>query len=146
MLGVLRIPVLSSSASIHIPHFIVLGRWESSTLIGMLFAFGWSPCIGPILGSILLYASLSSTALQGAFLLGIFSLGLGLPFLLTAFFLQKASMILNHLSTLVRVLSIVGGVGLLFTGTLMILGEMALITSWGLNFFDVLYRPLLQYM
>jgi cytochrome c-type biogenesis protein len=146
MLGLVRIPALSSSVSVRIPHFITLGRWESSTLIGALFAFGWSPCIGPILGTILLYASVSATAWQGAFLLSIFSLGLGLPFILTAFFLQKASMVLNRLSLFVKILSIVGGTGLLLTGVLMLVGDMGLITSWGLNFFDILYKPLLPYM
>jgi len=146
MLGVMRIPALSSSRNVRLPHFIVLGRWESSLLIGMLFAFGWSPCIGPILGTILLYASTSSTTLQGAFLLGIFSIGLAVPFMLTAFFLERASVVLSHLTLVVKVLSIVGGIGLLVTGALMVLGDMALITSWGLSFFNYLYTPLLQYM
>ncbi|MDE1925448.1 MAG: sulfite exporter TauE/SafE family protein [Patescibacteria group bacterium] len=146
MLGLVRIPALSSSASIRIPHFVVLGRWESSLLIGTLFAFGWSPCIGPILGTILLYASTSATGAQGALLLGIFSAGLGLPFLLTAFFLQKASMVLGRLSLFVKILSIAGGAGLLVTGALMLAGDMGLITSWGLSFFDALYRPLLMHM
>lgn len=146
MLGLVRIPALSSSASVRLPHFIVLGRWESSVLIGMLFAFGWSPCIGPILGTILLYASTSSTAAQGALLLAVFSLGLGIPFLVTAFFLQKVTSLLHHLTMLVRVVSIVGGVGLLAAGLLMTLGDMAPLTSWALQYFDPLYRPLLPYM
>lgn len=146
MLGVVRIPALSSSASVRLPHFIVLGRWESSVLIGGLFAFGWSPCIGPILGTILLYASTSATAPQGALLLAVFSLGLGIPFVITAFFLQKVTLLLRHLTILVRILSIVGGVGLLIVGVLMLLGDMAPVTAWGLHYFDWLYRPLLPLM
>lgn len=146
MLGLVRIPALSSSASVRLPHFIVLGRWESSLLIGILFAFGWSPCIGPILGTILLYASTSSTAAQGALLLAVFSLGLGIPFLLTAFFLDKAAKLLGHLTLFVKILSIVGGVGLLAAGMLMVLGEMATVTAWSLQFFDWFYTPLLNYM
>jgi cytochrome c-type biogenesis protein len=149
MLGVVRIPALSSSASIRIPHFIVLGRWESSLLVGMLFAFGWSPCIGPILGSVLtisLLASSPTAVFQGALLLAVFSLGLGIPFLITAFFLQKVTSLLGHLTTLVTVLSVVGGTGLLVVGVLMLLGDMAPITAWSLQFFDSLYQPLLKYM
>lgn len=146
MLGVVRIPALSSSASLRLPHFIVLGRWESSLLIGMLFAFGWSPCIGPILGTILLYASASSTTAQGAFLLAVFSLGLAVPFMATAFFLEKASALMTHLTLVVKILSIIGGVGLVVVGSLMVLDQMGYITSFGLQFFDSIYTPLLQYM
>src|SRR5665213_2848 len=78
------IPFFSVERRIPIPPFLKVGRWESALLIGILFALGWSPCIGPILGSILLFASVSSTMLQGAVLLGIFSLGFGIPFLLVA--------------------------------------------------------------
>jgi len=146
MLGIMRIPVLSSSSNMRLPNFIVLGRWESSFLIGVLFAFGWSPCIGPILGTILLYASTSSTTVQGGILLAVFSLGLGIPFIITAFFLERVSRLLSHLTLLVKFLSIVGGIGLVVVGGLMVFGEMAYITSWGLEFFNWLYTPLLQYM
>lgn len=149
MLGVVRIPALSSSASVRIPHFVALGRWESSLFIGMLFAFGWSPCVGPILGTVLtisLLATSPSAVFEGAFLLGVFSLGLAVPFLLTAFFLQKASSVLSRLTLLIKILSIVGGVGLLATGLLLLAGDMGLITAWGLNFFNALYAPLLTHM
>jgi hypothetical protein len=54
--------------------------------------------------------------------------------------------VLSHLTLVVRILSLVGGVGLLLTGVLMVLGDMSLLTSWGLSFFDTIYRPLLPYM
>jgi cytochrome c-type biogenesis protein len=149
MLGALRIPVLSATASIPLPRFIKLGRWESSLLIGMLFACGWTPCIGPILGSILtisLLASDPSVLFEGALLLGVFSLGLAVPFMLTAFFLDRASVALSHLTLLVKFLSLVGGISLFTIGALMVFGELGTFSAWGLQFFNQLYEPLLKYM
>ena len=149
MLGVVRIPALSSSASVKLPHFIMLGRWESSLFVGALFAFGWSPCVGPILGAVLTIPLLSpgtNGVAQGAFFLTIFSIGLGLPFIVTAFFLQKISMLLSRLTVFIKILSLIGGASLLITGVLLLLGDMGLITAWGLQFFNALYKPLLPYM
>ena len=147
MLGVVRVSVLANEKRFHIPHFLALGRPESSLLIGVLFALGWSPCVGPILGTILLFASTSATALQGALLLGIFSLGLGLPFVATALLLDQASSLFARHSRLAHVLSIGGGVVLVGVGVLMLLGQMALLVSWGYSFFDFLgYNKLLNYL
>jgi cytochrome c-type biogenesis protein len=147
MLGLVRVPVLSQTKSFHIPHFLTLGRWESSLLIGMLFVLGWSPCIGPILGSILLIASTNGTAAQGALLLGVFSLGLGLPFLLTALLLNRIGDAFTRYSSALRVLDIIGGIVLLAIGALMLLGQMGLLISAGYGLFDSLhYSALLNYM
>ena len=56
-------------------------------IVGMGFAFGWTPCIGPILGSILALASLETTLFQGVMLLLVYSIGLGVPFVLAGYFL-----------------------------------------------------------
>lgn len=146
MLGVLHTSLVREW-HIRIPSFLILGRWESSALIGTLFALGWSPCIGPILGTILLIASSEAAALQGALLLGIFSLGLALPFILTALLLAEATLFLQRISGLVRVLSMLGGLFLLALGTLMLLGKMGLLVGWGYNLFDFIgYERLLQYL
>ena len=60
-----------------------------SLLIGIGFGFGWSPCIGPILGSVLALASLETTLMKGVFLLIIYSIGLAIPFILSEFTLQS---------------------------------------------------------
>ncbi len=147
MLGVVHIPALSRERRFHLPHFLALGRPESSVLIGVLFALGWSPCIGPILGTVLLFASTQATALQGALLLGIFSLGLGLPFIATALLLEQASSLFARQSRLTQILSLVGGVVLVLLGLLMLAGQMALLVSWGYGFFDFLgYNKLLDYL
>ena len=145
MLGI-RIPFLSGQKNISVPKWLSVGSPFSSFLIGALFALGWSPCIGPILGTILLFASSSSTALQGAILLGIFSIGLGLPFMLTALVIDKAQTAFETWGRFTHTLSVVGGLILIALGVLMFLGRMDLLLSWGFEFFDYLYEPLLEYM
>ena len=146
MLGVVRIPVLSSEKRLAIPHFLTIGKVQSSALIGALFALGWSPCIGPILGTILLFASTSATAGQGALLLAVFSLGLGLPFIATALLLNEAGTMIQRYSRFISALSIIGGVILLLLGILMLLGDMGLLVQWGFSTLNGPYNQLLQYM
>ncbi len=146
MLGLFRIPFLGAERHIRIPKFLTLGHPQSSFLIGVLFAVGWSPCIGPILGTILLFASTSATALQGALLLAVFSAGLGLPFLLTALLITRVQGIFVKLTAVAQVLSFAGGLLLIFLGILMLSGNMGLLIQWGLSIFDGPYSLLLQYM
>lgn len=146
MLGALRLPGLSSDHHIRLPKFLTIGRWESSLLIGGFFALGWSPCIGPILGTILFLASGSATALSGAFLLGVFSLGLGLPFLLTAVLMEGGQNMFGKWATTSKILSYAGGAALIIIGTLMLSGQMGLLIEWGFKFLDGPYNQLLKYM
>ena len=146
VLGVVRIPALQAERRFQLPHFLTIGRFESSLLIGALFAIGWSPCIGPILGSILLLASGSTTALQGAFLLAVFSLGLGIPFMLTAFLLDKIGNAFAKWGWITEFFSVLGGVLLLLIGILMLFGDMGLLVQWGFGFLNGPYSKLLQYM
>lgn len=146
MLNVLRLPGLSAEHRFKLPAFLSIGRWQSSALIGALFAFGWSPCIGPILGTILFLAAGSATALQGAFLLGIFSLGLGIPFLLTALLMETGQNMFGKWATTSKILSCIGGVVLVVLGVLMLTGNMALLVSWGFGVFEGPYNQLLNYM
>jgi cytochrome c-type biogenesis protein len=130
-----------------LPKFLVIGRPESSALIGILFALGWSPCIGPILGTILLFASTSATALGGAFLLAVFSLGLGVPFLLCAAFIGRISSMVSKWARVSLVLSRVGAIVMLALGVLMITGTMGFLVSWGFSVFDFFgYERLLNFL
>jgi len=147
MLGLLRLPGLSAERHIPLPRFVAVGNPSSSAFIGALFALGWSPCIGPILGTILLIASASATAAQGALLLAVFSLGLAVPFLLVALLLSRAEGATAKLGGAARVLSLIGGVFLVVLGILMLLGQTGLLVSWGyggLHF--VGYDRLLDYL
>ncbi len=130
-----------------IPRGLSVGRPESSFIIGALFALGWSPCIGPLLGTVLLLASVSTTAAAGAFLLGVFSLGLAMPFLLTALLLERAGIVLSRWSRGVEILSMLGGVVLIVLGVLMLMGDMGYLASWGYTILGGLgYERLLNYL
>lgn len=147
MLGWLRLPGLRGEHHIRLPKFLAVGHPQSSFLIGALFALGWSPCIGPILGTVLLVASASSTALAGAVLLAAFSFGLGVPFILTAVFLERLHTAFAEWGAFVSALSVVGGSVLLLLGALMLLGDMGLLVEWGYRLFSGLgYERLLEHL
>jgi cytochrome c-type biogenesis protein len=147
MLGVLRLPILGGEHHIKLPKFLTIGRWESSILIGALFALGWSPCIGPVLGSVLFIASASATALKGAVLLGFFSLGLGLPFIVSAIFMEQVSTWFSRSGKLAQIFSVIGGLLLVGIGTLMALGDLGLLVTWGFGIFDFAgYQGLLEHL
>lgn len=147
MLGVFNIPLLSREGHIRLPRWLSLGYPHSSFLIGALFALGWSPCIGPILGTILFLASASATALMGATLLAIFSLGLALPFLVCAWLIAQADTLVARMGRLTRVLSVLGGLVLIALGILMLTNTMGLLITWGFGIFDSAgYEQLLRYL
>lgn len=147
MLGVLKLPVLMNEKRIKIPHFITIGRPESSFLIGALFALGWTPCIGPILGTVLLFASTSTTATGGALLLCVFSIGLALPFLATAYLIGSAGHFFQKLQGAVSLLSKIAGGILVVFGTYMAIGYMAFFSAWTESIFSPeLYRSLLNHL
>lgn len=147
MLGLFNLPLVSRERRMRLPAYLQIGTLPSSTIIGALFALGWSPCIGPILGTVLLVASNSATVWYGAALLAIFSLGLAIPFIIVAAAVGEASAFLSRIAGFVRVLSVVGGIGLVLGGILMMTGNMGLLVSWGFSLFNGLgYERLLDYL
>jgi cytochrome c-type biogenesis protein len=107
--------------------------------LGMAFAFGWTPCIGPILGSILTISA-SSTRVDGIALLSIYSLGLGAPFLLSALFINHFLAHLKRLRRWSRAIHLGAGVILIFMGLAMITGQLAALSYWFLRVFPALGR------
>jgi cytochrome c-type biogenesis protein len=99
------------------------GYWRS-LLIGAIFSLGWTPCVGPILGSILTLAASSQTAWQGVYLLLAYCLGLGLPFIAVSLALGAASRFIRWLSRHAFVTSIVAAVLLISIGVLMLTGYL----------------------
>lgn len=92
-------------------------------LMGATFAISWTPCVDPILASILILASNQDTVYKGTFLLVIYSLGLGIPFLLTALFINKFFYFFNSLKKYYKIIELVSGLLLIVIGLLIILGK-----------------------
>lgn len=107
--------------------------------LGMAFAFGWTPCIGPILGSILT-VSASSTHVNGIALLSIYSLGLGVPFLLTALFTNHFLAHLKRLHRWSRIIHLGAGVVMILMGLAMVTGQLTALSYWFLQMFPALGR------
>ncbi|MDA2936154.1 cytochrome c biogenesis protein CcdA [Patescibacteria group bacterium AH-259-L05] len=119
----------------------------TSFIVGASFAFGWTGCVGPILASILLLASTSTTAIQGGFLLFIFSLGLAIPFLIIAAGVGKASQYIRHATKYLHIVSIIGGVFLILLGILLLTNNFSLLIAWGFKIFKFInYEALLDYL
>ncbi|TIP10426.1 cytochrome c biogenesis CcdA family protein [Mesorhizobium sp.] len=132
-LGVFRLALLYREARVHIVRRPAgfLGAY----LIGLAFAFGWTPCAGPVLAAILFVAGSEGTAAQGALLLALYSSGIGLPFLLAALF---ASRFLNWAARLkrhMRKVEMAMGALLVVTGVLFITGQMSTMAYWLLETF-----------
>ncbi len=147
MLHVLKIPFLMREKQLKTPAFFTRGKPTNSFILGSAFAFGWTPCVGPILGSILLLASTSTSALQGALLLTVFSAGLAVPFLLIAIGIGSASRYVHNISKYLNGISIIGGVFLITLGILLVSGNIGLLISSGYKIFQFInYDRLLDYL
>jgi cytochrome c-type biogenesis protein len=132
-LGVIHLPILHREARYHAdsrPAGLV-----GAYVIGLAFAFGWTPCIGPVLGAILAVAAGEDSVRQGVSLLFVYSLGLGIPFVIAAIairpFLSTMQRFRKHLSTVEKLL---GGF-LVLTGILFLTNSMTLIAGWILQLF-----------
>jgi len=136
LLGAYRIPLLDRDFRFHgrIPGGQPLG----AGLLGMAFAFGWTPCIGPILGAILAVSATSVTAGSGVALLAIYSIGLGVPFLLAAAFTGAFLRRIKGLGRFGRPLHMAAGVVLVAMGVLMMTGDLPTVALWLLDTFPVL--------
>lgn len=147
MLGLFKLSFFQSDKRITIPKWLTLGKPSSSLFIGGTFALGWTPCVGPILGSILLLAGTSGTALQGGLLLTVFSLGLALPFLIIAAAFSRATAYIERFSKYLKWISVIGGVFLILLGLLLATDNFGLTIQYGYELFDFInYDRLLEYL
>jgi cytochrome c-type biogenesis protein len=121
MLGVLRIGAMAKDTRVHLSDKPM--GYLGTVLVGIAFGAGWTPCIGPILGAILTYASTSDDLSQGMLLLGTYSLGLAVPFLVSALaierFLGAFQKFRKHMGTVNRI-----------SGVLLIIVGVLMLTNW----------------
>ena len=110
----------------------------SSILIGMAFAFGWTPCIGPILGSILVLAATEENINMGILLLTSYSLGLAIPFIFAGYLMQKFLLFSKNFRKNINLVSKIGGVILLITGILILSNQLQALGFYLLNIFPFL--------
>lgn len=126
--GIFQIKWLLQDARLH-------GVKGGSTLlgafvIGFAFAFGWTPCVGPWLATILTLAAGEETATKGIILLAIYSLGLAVPFLLTALGIERFLKLYSRFRSHMHALEVAGGGVMIALGVLLVIGRFTLISSW----------------
>ena len=109
-----------------------------SFIVGMAFGFGWTPCIGPILGSILALASTEETILRAIILLSFYSLGLAIPFILSGYLIQRFLVFSKNFKKNIKLVSKIGGVTLLITGVLILTNKLQILGYYILNAFPFL--------
>lgn len=131
--GVLKIPFLYRQLRLD---FSLSGRATPATSVamGVAFAAGWTPCVGPVLAGIIGLASLSNTVLEGAMLLVAYSLGLGVPFFAAALLLARADALMERMKRRMRAVSSITGLMLVAIGALMLSNTFRLLPqyfNWG---------------
>ena len=109
-----------------------------SFIVGMAFGFGWTPCIGPILGSILALASTEDTILRATILLSFYSLGLAIPFVLSGYLIQRFLVFSRNFKKNIQLVSKIGGITLLITGVLILTNKLQILGYYILNAFPFL--------
>jgi len=136
MIGILQLRLLNQELKYHFHNQIT--KPYMSFLVGIGFGFGWSPCIGPILGSVLALASLETTITKGIILLSIYSIGLAIPFILSGLFITK--FLIFSKKTRMHIIKIqkVSGYILLVTGVLIVTGKLQTLGYYLLDWFPIL--------
>ena len=132
-LGIFRIGMLYREARIEFKRRPV--GYAGAFVMGLAFAFGWTPCVGPILASILLVAAGENTMARGAFLLAAYSLGIGIPFIVAAAFAGRFVGWSSSFKRHMRAVEMAMGGMLVLTGILFITGSMSYIAQWLLDTF-----------
>lgn len=121
-MGVLRLGFLSSEKRVKSPKRIT--NWFSSILMGMAFAAGWTPCFGPVLASILVYAGAAGTLSKGVLLLLVYSMGMAIPFMLTALFINVFTRWMERAEGFMKYMPYISGIILVIFGVLIFFNRL----------------------
>jgi cytochrome c-type biogenesis protein len=109
-------------------------------IVGLGFGFGWTPCIGPILGSILAYASMENSVYKGVALLSVYSLGLAVPFVVSSLIIKKFLIFSKKSKSYLNGIKKFSGLILLITGFLILSGKLQIIAFYLIEFFPILQK------
>jgi len=138
MIGLLQFRLLNKELKYHFHNQIT--KPYMSLLVGIGFGFGWSPCIGPILGSVLALASLETTLMKGIILLSIYSIGLAIPFILSGLFITKFLVFSKKTKIHIVKIQKISGYILLVTGVLIVTGKLQTLGFYLLDWFPFLAK------
>lgn len=134
--GVFRIPFLDQEARLDAGD--KGGSSFGAYVLGLAFAFGWTPCIGPQLGAILSLAASEASVTKGTLLLGVYAAGLGIPFLLAAMFITRAMGVMNRIKPHMKLIERIMGGLLIAVGLAMVTGAFTWFAFWLLETFPAL--------
>jgi len=138
MIGLLQFRLLNQELKYHFHNQIT--KPYMSLLVGIGFGFGWSPCIGPILGSVLALASLETTLMKGIILLSIYSIGLAIPFILSGLYITKFLVFSKKTRMHIVKIQKISGYILLVTGVLIVTGKLQTLGFYLLDWFPFLAK------
>lgn len=127
MTGLINFNLLNREKKVKSPKEIT--SWISSVLLGMAFAAGWTPCFGPVLASILLYAGGTSTVGTGVYLLLVYSIGMAVPFILTALFINQFSAFMKKTERIMKYVPVISGVIMIMFGILVFFDQVKYISG-----------------
>ena len=130
LIGLFKISLLNRTKKFKLPSYFDKFKYLKAFLTGSFFAFGWTACVGPILGSILVLASVSTSLNQGIILLTAYSAGLAIPFILTSLFVKQALEYIQKFSKFSKYVSILSGLFLIILGILFLFDEFSQVVSW----------------
>tara|TARA_B100000902_G_scaffold365294_1_gene386118 strand:+ start:9405 stop:10112 length:708 start_codon:yes stop_codon:yes gene_type:complete len=133
---------------INIPYLNYEKRFEAKEsknilfpyVIGLAFGFGWTPCIGPILGSILALASIEETLIRAILLLMLYSLGLAIPFVFSGYLIQRFLLLSKNYKRNISLISKIGGITLLITGILILTNQLQVIGFYIIEIFPFMQK------
>ena len=138
MIGAARLAAMERDLRFHLD--VPGGGPSSAYVLGLAFGFGWTPCIGPILGAILTASAASATVEEGILLLAVYSAGLGVPFLVVAGFTDRFAGRLRGLGRIGRRLHQGAGAVMILMGIAMITGQLSALSYWLLETFPIFAR------